>query len=79
MPLILNLALLPSPGKKSSRKVNPSLPDSPLGSLASGPGAADAIDIAEAVVLGVFNRALFNMFYGFHCCLPSSFICGHHR
>ena len=35
---------------------------SPFGNLASGLGAADGVDISEALVLCVFNRALSIMF-----------------
>ena len=62
MPPILNLAMLPFLGKRSSRKVSLSLMYPPLGNLASGPGAADGIDIIEVLVLGVFNRSLSNIF-----------------
>lgn len=62
LPWNLTLALLSSLGKPSSCKVSPSLTYPSLGKLASGPGHPEGVDIVEAVVLGVFNRSLFNTF-----------------
>lgn len=52
--------ILSPPGLRSGRQVHLLLMDPALGRLATGLGAAGTIDIAGALVLGVFDYALFH-------------------